>query len=55
MFLTGKALEAYSSFGTEDSSNYAKIKSAVLKVYECQRHIVSGLVDHGENRQPDVC
>lgn len=32
--LTGKAQEVYSSLSMENSANYEKIKSAVLKAYE---------------------
>lgn len=32
--LTGRAQEAFSSMSTSDSSDYGKVKAAVLKAYE---------------------
>ena len=36
--LTGKAQEVYLSLSMENSANYEKIKSAVLKAYELVPH-----------------
>jgi len=58
--LTGKALAAYAAVGSEESTDYEKVKTAILHRYEvndetCQQHFHQGMKRPEESYRAWVC